>query len=141
MSSNCFVRLDDFLRKFAAHLKGSRLAAGTQRERPGQLCPSEIMSILIHFHQSHSRTFKAYDTEQVQVHLRSAFPHLVGYWRFVALIPQMMTPLLAYLQSRYGTCTGISFIDSTSLEVCDPKRIHQHRVFARDTAWGKTSMG
>jgi hypothetical protein len=136
-----FCDVDDFMLTFAPHLKASRLAAGKQRERAGQLCPSEIMTILVHFHQSHYRTFKAYYTEHVQVHLSSEFPHLVSYSRFVALIPQMMIPLLAYLQSRYGACTGISFIDSTSLEVCDPKRIHQHRVFARDAARGKTSMG
>lgn len=29
----------------------------------------------------------------------------------------------------------------TSLEVCDPKRISQHRVFAHDAARGKSSMG
>jgi hypothetical protein len=136
-----FCDVDDFMLTFAPHLKASRLAAGKQRERAGQLCPSEIMTILIHFHQSHYRTFKAYYTDHVQVHLSSEFPHLVSYSRFVALIPQMLIPLLAYLQSRYGACTGIGFIDSTSLEVCDPKRIHQHRVFARDAARGKTSMG
>src|SRR5260370_19684698 len=136
-----FCDVDDFMLTFAPHLKASRLAAGKQRERAGQLCPSEIMTILIHFHQSHYRTFKAYYTDHVQVHLNSEFPHLVSYARFVALIPQMMIPLLAYLQSRYRACTGIGFIDSTSLEVCDPKRIHQHRVFARDAARGKTSMG
>jgi len=53
----------------------------------------------------------------------------------------MLVPMLAYLQTRYGTCTGISFIDSTSLSVCDPKRISQHRVFAVDGRRGKTSMG
>jgi DDE family transposase len=53
----------------------------------------------------------------------------------------MLIPLLVYLQSRFGPCTGISFIDSTSLEVCDPKRINQHRVFATDARRGKTSMG
>ena len=136
-----FCDVDDFMLTFAPHLKASRLAAGKQRERAGQLCPSEIMTILIHFHQSHYRTFKAYYTDHVQVHLSSEFPHLVSYSRFVALIPQMMIPLLAYLQSRYGACTGIGFIDSTSLEVCNPQRIHQHRVFARDAARGKTSMG
>jgi hypothetical protein len=52
-----------------------------------------------------------------------------------------MFPMLAYLQSCYGSCTGISFIDSTSLEVCDPKRISQHRVFAVDAQRGKTSTG
>jgi DDE family transposase len=45
------------------------------------------------------------------------------------------------LQSHYGACTGISFIDSTSLSVCDPKRIPQHRVFAAEASRGKSSMG
>jgi Transposase DDE domain len=136
-----FCDVDDFMLSFAPHLKAIQLAAGKQRERAGQLCASEVMTILIHFHQSHYRTFKAYYTEHVQVHLTSDFPHLVSYQRFVALMPSVLVPLLAYLQSRYGACTGISFIDSTSLEVCDPKRISQHRVFATDAKRGKTSMG
>jgi hypothetical protein len=136
-----FCDVDDFWLRFAPQWRASQLAAGQQRERAGQLCPSEVMTILIHFHQSHYRTFKAYYTEQVQVHLSKEFPHLVSYARFVALIPDMMVPMLAYLQSRFGACTGISFIDSTSLQVCDPKRISGHRVFAVDARRGKTSMG
>jgi hypothetical protein len=136
-----FCAVDDFLLNFEPHWKASRLQEGSQRERAGQLYPSEVMTILIHFHQSHYRTFKAYYTEHVQVHLTSEFPHLVSYQHFVALIPGVLVPMLAYLQSRYGACTGISFIDSTSLSVCDPKRITQHRVFAADARRGKTSMG
>src|SRR5215472_15619811 len=127
--------------RFVPQWKATQLKAGKQRERAGQLCPSEVMTILIHFHQSHYRTFKAYYTEHVQVHLTSEFPDLVSYQRFVALIPSVLVPMLAYLQTRYGACTGISFIDSTSLCVCDPKRISQHRVFAVDARRGKTSMG
>jgi len=114
-----FCAIDDFMLSFEPHLKATQVAAGKQRNRAGQLWPSEIMTILIHFHQSHYRTFKAYYTEYVQVYLTSEFPHLVSYPRFVALIPTMLLPLLAYLQSRYGACTGISFIDSTALSVCD----------------------
>lgn len=136
-----FCDVDDFMLSFQAQWKASRLAAGKQRERAGQLCPSEVMTILIHFHQSHYRTFKAYYTEHVQMHLSEEFPHLVSYPRIVALIPDLVVPMLAYLQSRFGACTGISFIDSTSLEVCDPKRISGHRVFAADARRGKTSMG
>jgi hypothetical protein len=106
-----FCDVDDFMLSFAPQWKASELATGKQRQRSGQLWPSEIMTILIHFHQSHYRTFKAYYTEYVQVYLRREFPHLVSYARFVALIANMMIPMLAYLQSRYGACTGISFID------------------------------
>ncbi|GHO55995.1 IS982 family transposase [Ktedonobacter robiniae] len=136
-----FCAVDDFVMSFAPQLQASQLAASKQRARAGQLWPSEIMTILIHFHQSRYRTFKSYYTQHVQVHLTSEFPHLVSYQRFVALIPSVQVPLLAYLQRCYGACTGISFIDSTSLEVCDPKRISQHRVFAADAKRGKTSTG
>jgi Transposase DDE domain len=39
------------------------------------------------------------------------------------------------------SCSGISFIDSTSLSVCRNPRIQQHRVFAGRAARGKTSVG
>jgi hypothetical protein len=136
-----FCDVDDYWLRFGPQWKAAQLKASKQRERAGQLCPSEIMTILIHFHQSHYRTFKAYYTEHVQVHLTGEFPHLVSYQRFVALIPSVQVPMLAYLQNRFGSCTGISFIDSTSLEVCHPKRISQHRVFAADARRGKTSTG
>ena len=136
-----FCSVDDFVLGLEPQLKAMQLATGKQRERRGQLCLSEVMTILIHFHQSHYRTFKAYDIEQVQAHLSSEFPHLVSYQRFVALIPSALIPLLAYLQRCYGACTGSSFVDATSLEVCDPKRINQHRVFATDARRGKSSMG
>lgn len=136
-----FCDVDDFMLSFTPHWKASQVQAGKQRERAGQLWPSEVMPILIHFHQSHYRTFKAYYTEHVQVHLTGEFPQRVRYQRFVALIPGVMVPMLAYLQSRFGTCTGISFIDSTSLSICDPKRISRHHVFAVDAKRGKTSMG
>jgi len=129
--------VDDFMRSFAPQWRASQLAAGKQRERAGQLWPREVMTILIHVHQSHARTFQAYDTEHVQVYVHTAFPHLVSSARVVALIPG----LLASLQSRFGPGTGIRCIDSTSLDVCDPKRIRQHRVFATDATRGKTSMG
>ena len=47
----------------------------------------------------------------------------------------------AYLHTKLGHCTGISFIDSTPLAVSRNPRIQQHRVFARRAARGKTSVG
>lgn len=102
---------------------------------------SEVMRLLIHFHQSHYRHFKAYYTEYVQVHLRSEFPALVSYNRFVELMPTALVALSGYLRACYGQCMGISFIDATSLAVCDNHRIHSHRVFDGLAKRGKTSMG
>ena len=105
------------------------------------MSPSELMTILILFQQSHYRTFKAFYTEHVQYHLRGEFPQLVSYSRFVELMPRVLVPLAVYLHTQLGTCTGLSFIDATALAVCHNARIRQHRVFARDARRGKTSVG
>ena len=71
-----FCDVDDFWQRFEPHWKASQVQADRQRERASQLCPSEVMTTLIHFHQSHYRTFKAYYTEHVQVYLTKEFPCL-----------------------------------------------------------------
>jgi hypothetical protein len=68
-----------------------------RRVRQGELWDSEIMTIVIHFHQSGYRTFKTYYTEYVQVHLRREFPHLVSYARFVYLMGRVVLLLWAYV--------------------------------------------
>jgi hypothetical protein len=56
----------------------------TQGGRPaealadGRVVPSEIMTILIGFHQSHYRNFKAYYLEHVCQYQRWEFPGLVS---------------------------------------------------------------
>jgi transposase len=138
-----FVHVDDFWQAFLPHLEQHLLSSGAiQRHRERSLSVSEVMTILIHFHQSHYRNFKAYYCEHVLPHLRSEFPDLVSYTRFVDFIPSALIPLCAYfLQSCLGDCTGVSFIDSTSLDVCLNQRIASHKVFAGLAARGKTSTG
>lgn len=58
-----FCDVDDFMLNFAPQWRVSQLTGSKQRERAGQLCPSEVMTIPTHFHQSHYRTFKVYYTE------------------------------------------------------------------------------
>jgi hypothetical protein len=137
-----FVSVDDFCQIFLPNWEAQQLEEGSRkRNRRGQLSISEIMTILIYFHQSQYRTFKAYYMEHVCQHLYKEFPNLVSYERFVALMPSVFGPLSAYLSSLYGHCHGISFIDSTALNVCDNHRIHNHKVFAGFADRGKGSMG
>jgi hypothetical protein len=98
------------------------------------------MTILILFHQSHYRTFKAFYTEHVCVELRGEFPTLVSYTRFVEFFPSALVALCVYLHSCFGACTGVSFVDSTKLAVCHNRRIAQHRVFGGLAERGKTSV-
>ena len=137
-----FCDVDDFWQAFQPDWHGVMLASGGKpRVRAPRLSPSEIMTILIRFHQSHYRTFKAYYTEYVMTHLHSEFPDLVSYNRFVELMPTVIIPLLAYLQQCQGACSGVSFVDATAIKVCHNKRITRHKVFAGLAERGKTSMG
>jgi hypothetical protein len=43
--------------------------------------------------------------------------------------------------SSKGRCTGITFVDSTPLAVCHPKRIACHQVFDGYATRGQCSMG
>lgn len=138
-----FCSVDAFWQWFAPQWERELVTSGQrrQRRRATRLHPSELMTIAILFQQSGYRTFKAFYTQYVQVHLRGEFPHLVSYTRFVELLPRVLVPLTVYLRTQLGACTGISFIDSTALAVCKNPRIHQHRVFAVDARRGKTSVG
>ncbi len=136
-----YCSVDTFWQQFAPLWEREQVAAGRRRRRMTRLSPSEIMTIVILFQQSGYRTFKGFYTQHVQTQLRAEFPQLVSYSRFVALIPRVLLPLAVYLQTQMGSCTGVSFVDSTALAVCHNARIAQHRVFAVDARRGKTSVG
>src|SRR5262245_9395511 len=80
-----FCCVDEFWVRFEPEWRRELLAAGPagkrKRLRPGELHPSEIMTILIWSHQSHYPTVKADYTEHVQARLRGEFPALVSYQR------------------------------------------------------------
>jgi len=46
------------------------------------------------------------------------FPKLLRYTRFLELMPSLIVPMYAYLETIRGKPTGIAFVDSTSLKVC-----------------------
>lgn len=136
-----FCCVDDFCQSFEPQWERQLLGHGLQlRKRERSLRLSEIMTILIAFHQSCYRNFKTYYQQKVQTQWSAEFPALVSYNRFIEWIPSTLIPLCAYLRSCFGSCSGISFLDSTSLKVCHNRRIQQHKVFQNLAARGKTSV-
>ena len=136
-----FCSVDDFCRGFEPQWQQQLLGYGLQmRQRPRSLSRSEIMTILIAFHQSCYRNFKTYYQEKVQTEWTDAFPDLVSYQRFIEWIPGTLVPMCAYLRSCFGSCSGISFMDSTSLRVCHNRRIERNKVFENIAARGRTSV-
>lgn len=138
-----FCDVDDFCQEFLPIWSQQLFSSGEKhRQRARSLTLSEIMTILIAFHQSHYRDFKAYYNEHVLKNWSAEFPRLVSYTRFIEYLPSTLVPLMVFLRTRcMGRCSGISFIDLTSLDVCLNQRIHSHKVFAGLAAWGKTSTG
>jgi len=140
-----FCDIDDFCKVFEEYCRRRLL----QEETGGKgffpkstMAISEIMTICILFHLSGYRTFKWYYKNHVCASLRDEFAHLVSYNRFVELMRISLLPLTVYMMKfRVGKCSGISFADSTTLEVCHTHRIHSHRVFAGLAARGKSSTG
>ena len=136
-----FCHVDDFCQWLATREQAELLGMTRRRGPAPCLSMSEVMTILICFHRSHYRDFKAYYTRHVSEHMRSEFPALVSYTRFVELIPSSLPAMCLYLRVRFGQGTGVAFIDSTPLAVCHNRRIGRHRVFAGMATRGKSSMG
>jgi hypothetical protein len=108
-----------------------------KRRRACRLSPSEVMTIIIHFHQSHYRDFKNYYLHYVCRQLKSYFPELLSYTRFLAVMPGVVVPMCSYLTSKLG----LQFVDSTKIEVCHIIRAKRHSVFSGVAEHGKGTMG
>lgn len=52
-------------------------------------------------------------------------------------MPYTALPMVFFAYSRDGKCTGTSFVDSTTIDVCDSHRIQQHKVFKDIAQRGK----
>lgn len=144
MLTRLFCEIDDFCQGFLPHWKASVLEPPTprpKRNRPCGLSLSEVMTIWVHYHQSGYHTFKWYYLKHVQVYLKSAFPQLPSYQRFIERVPDVLVPLTRFMQSRCEASRGIAFIDSTPLRVCDNIRIPRHKTFANTAGRGKSSTG
>ena len=137
-----YVDVDDFCLLFEPQWLKHLIESGEkQRIKPSRLSSSEVMTILIAFHQSGYRDFKTYYTKFVCQYWRHYFPDLVSYTRMLKLLQATLPALCSYLKQRFDKPTGIAFIDSTSLKVCHNMRIPRHQVFAGEAKRGKGTMG
>jgi hypothetical protein len=133
--------LDDFCKVFGDWQAHRLIPSETTRQRPGKLSRSEMLFIMVLFHLSPFKQFKAFYLYGVGQKYRDCFGAIPHYDRFVSLMPRLFAPLMILLHSLSGEQTGIYFADSTKLAVCHNRRIHRHKVFDGLAERGKTSMG
>ena len=139
-----YCMADDFCKEFALQQEKYMIENKKVRHRnkPNRMNDAEIMVILILFHSGGFRCFKHYYKEYVCKHLKHLFPRQVSYNRFVELEKEVLLPMTIFIKKvLLGTCTGISFVDSTPLRVCRNQRILIHKTFEGLAERGKCSMG
>jgi hypothetical protein len=139
-----FVDVDDFVKDLDLFsMKKQLLGDGVaRRDRKTILTLSEMMTIYIGFHVSNHTNFKSYYKDFLSVHYKHLFPNLISYERFNQSQNRLFMPLMLYINNRcLGQCTGISYVDSTTLPVCHIKREKQHKVFKGIAQKSKSTMG
>lgn len=138
-----FYEVDDFIKLNEQSFLPKKTTKNIKKAgRKARLALSEVVTIIIAFHNSRIRTFKDYYLRIVLCMWKKDFPGLVSYNRFIELMKSSAFALYSFLMNmRLGTKTGSYFIDSTKIEVCDNRRIYSHKVFNGLAARGKTSTG
>src|SRR5512135_35168 len=122
-----FCLIDDFCRRFEPAWERHQLTSGARKRRRGSaLSLSELMTLVVLFHQLRFRQFKRFYLDYVCRSLRPAFPTLPSYPRCVELLPRCAAPLAALFEALKGPCDGVSIVDATPLAVCDNRRITRH---------------
>ena len=97
-----FVFVDDFSQGFEPWYQAQLLSDGLRkRRRSGQMSLSEVLTLLIAYHQS-GRTCLKYFYLDLCAQGRHLFPTLVSYFRFVMLIKRAFPALLCLLKSISG---------------------------------------
>jgi len=135
-----FYLADEFCKEFDAYL--SSFVIGNKAKRKPTMTVSEVVTITVLFHTGSFRNMKHFYLNYVQKHLSKEFPNTVSYNRFTELMQSSILAMSMFLKTCcLGDCTGISFVDSTSVRVCKNKRIKRNKVFKGIAELGKSTMG
>ncbi len=136
----CFV--DDFVKISDKWINSSYLSNSTRKPtRSPEMSHSEILTIVLLYHQSPCKNFKYFYMSYLQLYKHDL--NLSSYSRFAVLKARVLSYLVLLLEwyCHLSKATGISYIDSTSIAVCHPKRICRNKVFGNIAALGRTTKG
>lgn len=137
-----FVFVDDFCKQYELILQTNTLPSSKKITRIPGLKISEIMSIIILFHNSPAKNFKFFYTSYLLLY-KSEFPNLPSYNRFIELQQRCLGHFHALLMILCAMTrqTGLAYVDSTCIPVCHNKRTSRHKLFKGLAALGKSTMG
>ena len=136
-----YYLVDEFCKIYLIWQKHKLISSTNTRYRIGKMSLSEMLTIMIIYHQSPCREFKYFYLYFLPQKYSKNFPNLLSYNRFVEIMPQLLIPLSTLLHCIYGKKDEVYFIDSTKLQICHNKRTNSNRVFKNLAQIGKSSYG
>lgn len=141
-----FIFIDDACLGIKQHVESHWIAnTGRIRRKPREaaLSESEIITILVYYHYSGYKNFEYYYRQFVLEDLESYFPKAPSYSHFLTLESRVGIILLIimHILCENAKKTGIYYIDSKKVPVCDNLRIKSHKVFRDYAGRGKSSTG
>lgn len=138
--TDIFCTVDEFCLEFQKFTQP--FVIGNPPKKKPKMSNAEVVTIMILFQLSGFRAFKHFYICYVQKHMRQEFPQTVSYNRFTELMQSNLMCLTMFAKTcALGSCTGISFVDSTPIRVCGNKRIKRNKVFKDLATTGKSTMG
>ena len=139
-----FCIADDFCKEFEQEMAKQALPASQdcpKRRRKRMMSDAEVITVLICFHFNTYRNFKHYYLGCVRIRWKHLFPKTFSYNRFVEVMPRCFVAMVMFLRlACFGSCTGISFVDSTCIPVVHNKREFNMKVFRDVATKGKSTM-
>jgi hypothetical protein len=140
MLTELYCIIDDFGKLLEKNLGEKKLLGSTKTRNIMTITLSEVATIALFYHYSGYKNFKSYYEKHVKVYLKNEFPNAPSYSRMVELKQDIFWFLALFVQALVASCTGISIIDSTSLEVCHSNRRYRHKTFKGLAQLGRTSV-
>lgn len=136
-----YCDLDDFCEGFERWYKKQLIGDGViKRRREWSLKLSEVITIMIAYHQSGIACFKHFYL-YLKAERQDLFTKLVHYDSFMRLIKKAFPAFVCLLKALSGEATEYMFVDATPMTVCHILREKAHQVFKDLAKKGKTSTG
>jgi len=133
--------VDEFSKIYQQWQKHRLISCEQVRIRDHRMSLSEMLTVMIIYHLSPCREFKSFYHYFLLTKHRSDFNYFLSYNRFVALMPQLLVPLICMLHCLSGERDNLYFIDSTKMQICHNKRTSSNRVFCGLAKIGRSSYG
>ncbi len=135
-----YVFVDNFCKLTEKYINWHILGNKPKITREVRLSNGELVTIMLLYHQSPIKNFKAFCYYTLPYY-KADFPKLLSYNRLVELMPRVLHLFSALLKFLLVKQTNESYVDSTPLEVCGSKRTKSHKVFCSIANLGKTTKG